>query len=179
VQGVQSFARQRLGREAREVQFCPASTVKFLGHTISHGEIVMDGDKVEAIRNWEAPTKVPELRSFLGLANYYRHFIFSYSAIAAPLIDLLKKNREWEWTDAYQTAFEKLKATVTEEPVLALPDFCKAFEVHTDASNFAISGVLMQESHLIAFKSRKLNDVERRYSAHEKEMTTIVHCLRT
>ena len=105
LQDVQSLVWQRLVREAREVQFCPASTVKFLGHTISHGEIVMDGDKVEAIRNWEAPTKVPELRSFLGLANYYRHFIFSYSAIAAPLIDLLKKNREWEWTDAYQTAF--------------------------------------------------------------------------
>ena len=88
-------------------------TVQFLGHTISHGEIRMDGDKVEAIKNWEAPTKVPELRSFLGLTNYYRRFIFSYSAIAAPLTDLLKKNREWEWTDDCQIAFEKLKAAFT------------------------------------------------------------------
>uniref|UniRef100_A0A3Q7FIB0 Reverse transcriptase/retrotransposon-derived protein RNase H-like domain-containing protein n=1 Tax=Solanum lycopersicum TaxID=4081 RepID=A0A3Q7FIB0_SOLLC len=112
-------------------------TVQFLGHTISHGETRMDGDK--------APTKVPELRSFLGLANYYRCFIFSYSAIAAPFTDLLKKNREWEWSDASQTAFERLKAAVTEEPVLALLDFTKAFEVYTDASDFAIGGVLMQE----------------------------------
>uniref|UniRef100_A0A3Q7I386 Reverse transcriptase domain-containing protein n=1 Tax=Solanum lycopersicum TaxID=4081 RepID=A0A3Q7I386_SOLLC len=101
-------------------------TVQFLGHTISHGEIRMDGDKVEAIRNWQAPTKVPELRSFLGLANYYRRFIFSYSVIAAPLTNLLKRNREWEWTDACQTAFEKLKTTVTEEPILTLLDFTKA-----------------------------------------------------
>ena len=70
-------------------------TVHFLGHTISHGEIRMDSDKIDAIKNWEAPTKVPELRSFLGLANYYRHFIFNYSAITAPLTDLLKKDRDW------------------------------------------------------------------------------------
>uniref|UniRef100_A0A3Q7EX05 Reverse transcriptase domain-containing protein n=1 Tax=Solanum lycopersicum TaxID=4081 RepID=A0A3Q7EX05_SOLLC len=72
-------------------------TVQFLEHTISHVKIRMDGDKVEAIQNWEAPMKVPELQSFLGLANYYRHLIFSYSAIASPLTDFLKKNREWEW----------------------------------------------------------------------------------
>jgi len=155
------------------------ATVQFLGHTISHGEIRMDSDKVEAIRDWEAPTKVPELRSFLGLANYYRRFIFGYSAIATPLTDLLKKSREWEWTDSCRDAFRKLKAAIIEEPVLALPDFTKAFEIHTDASDFAIGGVLMQEGHPIAFESRKLNDAERRYSAHEREMTAVVHCLRT
>ncbi|KAH0743133.1 hypothetical protein KY290_031126 [Solanum tuberosum] len=154
-------------------------SVQFLGHTISHGEIRMDSDKVEAIRDWEAPTKVPKLWSFLGLANYYRRFIFDYSAIAAPLTDLLKKGREWEWTDLCQNAFEKLKAAITDESVLALPDFTKAFEIHTDASDFAIGGVLMQEGHPIVFERRKLNDAERRYSAHEREMTAIVHCLRT
>ncbi|XP_015168928.1 uncharacterized protein K02A2.6-like [Solanum tuberosum] len=136
------------------------ATVQFLGHTISHGEIRMDSDKVEAIRDWEAPTKVPELRSFLGLANYYRRFIFGYSAIATPLTDLLKKSREWEWADSCRDAFEKLKVAIIEEPVLALLDFTKAFEIHTDASDFAIGGVLMQEGHPIAFESRKLNDAE-------------------
>uniref|UniRef100_A0A3Q7I7Z1 Reverse transcriptase domain-containing protein n=1 Tax=Solanum lycopersicum TaxID=4081 RepID=A0A3Q7I7Z1_SOLLC len=114
--------------------------VRFLGHTISHGKIQMDSDKIAAINNWEAPTKVPELRSFLGLANYYRRFIFNYSAIAAPLTDLLKKDRAWNWSAACQTAFERLKLAVTQEPVLALPDFSKPFEVHTDASDFAIGG---------------------------------------
>ena len=71
---------------------------------------------------------------------------------------MLKKDRDWNWSEACQTAFERLKAAVTEEPVLALSDFSKAFEVHTDASDFAIDGVLMQEGHPIAYESKKLNE---------------------
>ncbi|KAK3027777.1 hypothetical protein RJ639_041137 [Escallonia herrerae] len=78
-----------------------------------------------------------------------------------------------------QTAFEGLKEAVTEEPVLALPDHAKVFEVQTDASDFAIGGVLMQEGHPIVFESRKLNDTERKYMVQEKEMTAVVYCLRT
>ena len=76
-------------------------------------------------------------------------------------------------------AFEELKRAITREPVLALPDHSKSYEIHTDASDFAIGGVLMQAGHPIAFESRKLNDAERRYTVQEKEMTAIVHCLRT
>ncbi|KAH0698711.1 hypothetical protein KY284_012926 [Solanum tuberosum] len=148
------------------------SIVQFLGHTISHSEIRMDNDKVEEIRDWETPTKVPDLRSFLGLTNYYRRFIFGYSAIAAPLIDLLKKIREWKWSGLCNDAFEKVKAAITKEPILALSDFTKPFEIQSDTSDFAISGVLTQEGHPIKFERRKLNDAERRYSAHEREMTT-------
>ena len=96
-----------------------------------------------------------ELRSFLGLANYYRRFISGYSAIAAPLTELLKKNRPWLWSEECEEAFEGLKAAVTKEPVL------------------------MQKKHPIAFESRKLNEAEQRYTVQEKEMTAIVHCLRT
>ncbi|XP_075091949.1 putative mitochondrial protein AtMg00860 [Nicotiana tabacum] len=103
----------------------------------------MDGTKVRAIQEWEAPIKVIELRSFLGLVNYYRQFISGYSAKAAPLTGLLKNNKPWVWTKHCQRAFEDLKAAVIEEPVLALPDFAKTFEVHTDVSDFAIGGVLM------------------------------------
>ncbi|RVW12104.1 Transposon Tf2-8 polyprotein [Vitis vinifera] len=84
-----------------------------------------------------------------------------------------------EWDERCQQAFENLKKVVTEEPVLALPDHTKVFEVHIDASDFAIGGVLMQDRHSIAFESRKLNDTERRYTVQEKEMTAIIHCLRT
>ncbi|MCF8701922.1 retroviral-like aspartic protease family protein, partial [Corynebacterium sp. MC-10] len=153
--------------------------VHFLGHVISQGQLHMDKAKVRAIMEWEAPTKVTELRSFLGLANYYRRFISGYSAKAAPLTELLKKNKPWVWSETCQEAFEGLKAAISEEPVLALPDFSKTFEVHTDASDFAIGGVLMQDKHPIAFESRKLNETERRYTVQEKEMTAIVHCLRT
>ncbi|KAL5758776.1 hypothetical protein ACOSP7_021387 [Xanthoceras sorbifolium] len=139
----------------------------------------MDEGKIKAICEWDPPTKVPELRSFLGLVNYYRRFIKGYSARAAPLTDLLKKNKAWEWSSECQEAFEGLKKAVTEEPVLSLPDHSKPYEVQTDASDFAIGGVLMQDGHPIAFESRKLNDTERRYTVQEKEMTAVVHCLRT
>nr|CAN62036.1 hypothetical protein VITISV_019703 [Vitis vinifera] len=147
--------------------------VSFLGHRIRDGKLMMDDSKVKAIQEWDPPTKVPQLRSFLGLVNYYRRFIKSYSGRAAPLTDLLKKNKAWEWDEKCQQAFEDLKKVVTEEPVLALPDHTKVFEVHTNALDFAIGGVLMQERHPIAFESRKLNDAERRYMVQEKEMTAI------
>ncbi|TYK03667.1 uncharacterized protein E5676_scaffold863G00210 [Cucumis melo var. makuwa] len=140
---------------------------------------MMDNAKVRAILEWKAPTKVPELRSFLGFVNYYRRFIKGFSGIAAPLTNLLKKNQTWDWTEECQRAFDRLKHAVSEEPVMVLADHTKPFEVHTDASDFAIGGVLMQDGHPIAFESRKLNDTERRYTVQEKEMTAIVHCLRT
>lgn len=152
--------------------------VQFLGHVIGHGKLKMDEPKVKAIMEWEAPTKVTELRSFLGLVNYYRRFIEGYSRKAAPLTDLLKKGNTWEWSERCKEAFEELKAAVCQEPVLALPDFSLPFELHTDASDYAIGGVLMQNGHPIAFESRKLNETERRYTVQEKEMTAIVHCLR-
>ncbi|KAK2992294.1 hypothetical protein RJ640_020287 [Escallonia rubra] len=129
---------------------------------------------LEAIKEWEAPAKVSELRSFLGLANYYRRFIKGYSAKATPLTDLLKKGKTWEWSKRCQSAFEGLKTAVMEEPVLALPDHTKIFEVQTDASDFAIGGVLMQEGHPIAFESRKLNDTERRSEATNQSPFEIV-----
>lgn len=91
----------------------------------------MDKSKVQAIQDWEPPRKVSEQRSFLGLVNYYRRFIKGYSSMAAPLTDLLKKNRAWVWDASCQDAFEALKRAVMEEPVLALPDYTKAYEVHT------------------------------------------------
>jgi hypothetical protein len=153
--------------------------VPFLGHIVGKGKLRMDPAKIKAILEWEPPTKVTELRSFLGLVNYYRRFIKGYSAIAAPLTDLLKKGRGWTWSQECQHAFDALKKAITEEPVLSLPDLNKPFELHTDASDFAIGGVLMQEGHPIAFESRKLNDTERRYTVQEKEMTAVIHCLRT
>ena len=83
------------------------------------------------------------------------------------------------WIDACQEAFEKLKVAVLSEPVLCLPNFEFPFEVHMDASNKAIGGVLVQEKHLVAYESRKLNDAKQKCLAHEKEMIVVVHCLLT
>ena len=117
--------------------------VSFLGHQIKYGKLIMYDSKVKSIQEWDPPTKVPQLRSFFGLVNYYRRFIKGYSARATPLTDLLNKNKAWEWDEKCQQAFEVLKKVMIEEPVLTLLDHTKVFEVHIDASDFAIEGVLM------------------------------------
>ncbi|XP_027103005.1 uncharacterized mitochondrial protein AtMg00860-like [Coffea arabica] len=117
--------------------------ITFLSHVVSNGRIQMDRKKVEAILDWPAPQKVAELRSFLGLANYYSHFIQGYSKMVVPLTDLLKKDRPWMWDYEYKDAFKILNEAVTSAPVLQLPDFTKAFEMHTDTSDRVIGGVLM------------------------------------
>lgn len=92
-------------------------------------------------------------------------------------MDLLKKDRKWKWIEACQQTFDKLKQAVASKPMLKLPNFNLSFEIHMDASDKAIGGVLIQEGHLIAFESWKLKDAEQQYSAHENEMMVVVHCL--
>ena len=111
-----------------------------------------------------------ELRSFLRLANYYRKFAQGYFKKVAPLTDLLKKDKKWVWTHACQEAFRKLKAVVSSESVLYLSNFELPFKVHIDTSDKAIGGVLVQEKHLVAYESRKLNEAEQKYLVHVKEM---------
>ena len=123
--------------------------VMFLGHRIKDSQLMMDESKVKAIQDWDPPPKVTELRSFLGLVNYYRRFIKGYLTKATPLTDLLKKGKAWEWSVKCQHTFEDLKKVVMEEPVLSLRDCTKPYEVQTDA----IGGVLMQERHPIAYES--------------------------
>ncbi|KAL0296210.1 UNVERIFIED_CONTAM: Retrovirus-related Pol polyprotein from transposon.6 [Sesamum radiatum] len=129
-------------------------------------------------RRVAATSDVHDLCSFLELANYYRRFVKDYSEIARPMTDLLKKTETWDWTPQCQVAFDNLNRAMVIDPVLALPDMLKPFTVETDASDFALGGVLMQDGHLVAFGSRKLKDVERRYSVHDKELLAVVHCLR-
>ena len=100
---------------------------------------------MQAIVDWQAPRHVKDLRLFLGLANYYRKFIASYSKRAAALKDLLKKDTKCIWSERCDQAFQNLKNAIASEPILKLPDFELPFEVHTDASEKAISGVLVQE----------------------------------
>ena len=101
-----------------------------------------------------------------------------YSKIACPLTDLLKKKRKWEWDAECQATFQKLKA-ITSKPVLRLLDLEFSFELHMDALDKALGGVLVQEGHPVAFESQKLDVVEQRYNTHEKEMTTVIHYLET
>ena len=121
--------------------------IKFLGHLVAKNKVRMDPKKVQAIVDWQAPRHVKDLRSFLVLANYYRKFIVCYSKRAAALTDLLKKDTKWVWSEWCDEAFQNLKNAIASEPILKLPDFELPFEVHTDASDKAIGGILVQEGH--------------------------------
>ncbi len=104
----------------------------------------MDDHKVKAIVDWEPPKSVPALRSFWGLASYYRKFIKNFAKIAAPLTNLLKKSAvTYEWEEACDETFETLKGILVKALVLKLPDFDKDFEIHFDASEFVIGRVLV------------------------------------
>jgi hypothetical protein len=100
--------------------------------------------------------------------------------MTAPLTNLLKKSVEtYKWDGAYDKAFETLKGILVKAPMLKLPDFDKDFEIHSDAFDFAIGGVLVQEGKPVAFESKKLNEMEQRWPTHEKEMWMVIHCLKT
>ncbi|KAL5561271.1 hypothetical protein UlMin_031018 [Ulmus minor] len=126
----------------------------------------------------KTPANVKELRSFLGLANYYRRFVEEYSKTIAPLTELLKKGITWDWGIACEATFQELKNAMMRDPVLALPDISKPFEVQTDASDFVLGGVFLQEGHPVTYESRKLSGAERRYTAQEKVMLVMIYCLR-
>jgi hypothetical protein len=136
--------------------------------------------KVNAILDWESPKSIPALRSFLRLASYYRKFIKNFVKIATPLTNLLNKSGvTYEWEGACDEAFETLKGILVKAPMLKLLDFDKDFEIHSNASDFAIGGVLVQEGKPMAFESKKLSGTERKWPTHKKEMWAVIHCLKT
>uniref|UniRef100_A0A1S4D424 Reverse transcriptase/retrotransposon-derived protein RNase H-like domain-containing protein n=1 Tax=Nicotiana tabacum TaxID=4097 RepID=A0A1S4D424_TOBAC len=151
--------------------------IDFLEHVMEEGRIKMDQQKIQAITEWPPLEDIHALRSFLGLCNFYRCFVKSYSLVAVPLTELLKKVTPWDWGPKRAEAFDALKMAMSSSPVLALPDLAKPFEVQTDASIYALGGVLPQEGHPVAYESRKLKDAERRYAAHEKELLAVINCL--
>jgi len=176
------FQRLRENKLSAKLEKCEfrATKVDFLRHMITQEGLKMDDHKVKAILDWEPPKLVPALRSFLGLASYYRKFIKNFTKIATPLINLLKKSAiTYEWEEACDEPFETLKGILVKASVLKLPDFDKEFDIHFDASDFAIVGVLVQEGRPVAFESKKLSEMERRWPTHEKEMWAVIHCLKT
>jgi hypothetical protein len=159
------------------------SDVEYLGYIISADSIKMNPKKLETITEWPEPSKVKDLQSFLGFTNFYRRFIDGYSRLTLPLTELTKKSSIWNFTSAARNAFNALKAEFIKSPVLAHFDPLQPCTLATDASDFAISGVLQQPDsngflHPVAFYSRKLTPSEINYDVHDKELLAVVDSFR-
>jgi hypothetical protein len=151
----------------------------YLGFVISANELKMDPEKVEVIRNWPSPRNVFEVRSFHGLASFYRKFIRNFSGINTAMMDTVKKwHKVFQWTVEAERSFNLLKKKITEQPVLVLPDFQKTFQVKCDASGYVVGGVLSQDDRPVAYFSEKLDDAKLKYSTYDKEFYAIIQALK-
>ena len=152
--------------------------IEYLSHVIEDGQLLPNPLKVEAINKIQPPINVKQIQAFLGLASYYRKFIKSFSQIASPLIQLTEKNKRFEWDETCSTAFNILKTALVSEQILILPDFNEEFVLDTDACGYGAGAVLSQKRngqlHPVAYFSKHLSKVERRYSTSERELLAIV-----
>ena len=152
--------------------------VIFLGHVISKGGIEVDPRKVEVVLKWAVPINIFKLRSFLGMAGYYRRFIEGFSIIAGPLTKLLRKDVQWNWEVSCQKSFDDLKQRLTSAPILTIPSGKGGFIVYSDASYQGLGCVLMQHNKVIAYASRQLRPHEVSYPVHDLELAAVVFALK-
>jgi hypothetical protein len=148
--------------------------VEYLGHVITEHGVATDPLKIQAIVDWPIPRNLKQLRGFLGLTGYYRRFVKGYGSISKPLTLLLRKDTKG-WNEEATNTFNQLKVLMTSAPVLALPDFTKAFVVEIDASFTGIGAILLQEGHPIAFISKSLGAKQQTLSVYEREMMAILY----
>ncbi|KAF5790284.1 putative nucleotidyltransferase, Ribonuclease H [Helianthus annuus] len=152
--------------------------VAFLGHVVSAEGISMDPAKVEAITKWPTPTSVTEVRSFLGLAGYYRRFVEGFSTIALPLTQLLRKGVKYAWNDDREKSFQELKKRLVSAPILTLPSGTGGYQIYSDASKKGLGCVLMQHNKVIAYASRQLKPYEVNYPTHDLELAAVIFALK-
>jgi len=171
--------RHRLYANRKKCSFFQRE-VNFLGHVINADGITVDPAKTAAVKDWPRPSSVAQVRSFLGLSNYFRKFLMGYSNLVRHMTNLTRKSAKWEWTQDCEDAFQGVKTQLTSAPVLALPEVGEGappFTVVCDASDFGLGAVLMQNDRPVAFESRKLSGAEINYTVGEKELLGVVNAL--
>jgi hypothetical protein len=171
--------------------FWGTDETEYLSYILSRDEIKPQPKKIEAILAIKPPTKVKELRRFLGMVQYYRDRWAKRSKMLAPLTNLVdeyglsksdkklgEKKVPWHWDEEHQKAFDDVKAAIAKDVALAYPDFSKEFEIHTNGSSSQMGAVITQDNRPLAFWSRKLTRTEKKYSVTEIELLAIVEVLK-
>lgn len=152
--------------------------IQYLGFVINENGCLPNQKKIECIVKYPKPNCVADIQRFLGLCNYFSHYIANYAKLAKPLYNLLKKNIDFDWNSVCNAAFEQLKAMLVTAPILIFPDFELIFIVTTDASDFSVGCMLSQgdipKDKPIAFASKALNSAQQNYSTIEKELYAIL-----
>jgi hypothetical protein len=158
--------------------FC-TQRVSFLGYFVTPQGIEVDSSKIAAIQEWPTPTTITQIRSFLGLAGFYRRFVRDFSSTAAPLHELTKRDAPFAWSDSQEVAFRTLKDKLTHAPFLQLPDFNKVFELECDASSIGLGVVFVTRRKPVAYFSEKLSGASLKYYTYDKELYALVRTLHT
>ncbi|KAL0150446.1 hypothetical protein M9458_054263 [Cirrhinus mrigala] len=175
------FAKAKLTINLAKCEFVKA-TVTYLGKVVGQGEVRLIRDKVCAVDRFPAPSTKKELMRFLGMIGYYRSFCANFSTVVAPLTDLLKSKRNFEWTANCQRAFDNAKLLLSTAPVLVAPRWDRAFQIQVDASQVGAGAVLLQKDddgvdRPVSFFSKKFNSYQLNYSTIEKETLALVWAL--
>ncbi|CAA7046066.1 unnamed protein product, partial [Microthlaspi erraticum] len=152
--------------------------IGFLGHIVSEAGVAVDPEKITTITQWPRPKNASEIRSFLGLAGYYRKFVKGFASLAKPLTQLTCKEAKFVWSEECEKSFEELKKHLTQAPILVLPKAGVLYVVYTDASGTGLGCVLMQEEKVIAYASRQLRKHEVNYPTHDLELASVVFALK-
>ncbi|KAA0043070.1 reverse transcriptase [Cucumis melo var. makuwa] len=152
--------------------------VSFLGHVVSKAGVSVDPAKIETVTSWTRPSTVSEVRSFLGLAGYYRRFVENFSRIATPLTQLTRKGAPFVWNKACEDSFQNLKQKLVTALVLTVPDGSGSFVIYSDGSKKGLGCVLMQQGKVVAYASRQLKSHEQNYPTHDLELATVVFALK-
>jgi len=145
-----------------------------LGEVCTKEGVAVDPTKIEAIKNWPQPTNVKELRSFLGLADYYRRFVEGFSKIVMPQTLLTRKGIRFNWGESFQ----ELENRLTLAPVLAMPSGIEGYVIYSDASMQGLECVLMQHNKVIAYASRQQKNHEKNYLTHDLELVVVIFSLK-
>ncbi|XP_060968707.1 uncharacterized mitochondrial protein AtMg00860-like [Cannabis sativa] len=147
--------------------------VAFIGHIVSKDGVEVDPGKIEAVKCWPKQKTASEVRSFLGLAGYYRRFIEGFLKIATPFTNLTRKQQKFAWTNKCKESFETLKDKLIKSLVLCVPTNKDKFVVYCDASKQGLGCVLMQNEKVVAYASRQLKEYETRYPTHDLELAAV------